>query len=633
MPSNYILTVPSADVVGTGDDARPSTLDNAVISGLENVALPTDLSLTSFLLSSVVVNFTIAGIAAPVSTGALPDQTFTQNTGIQDIPTAGDFTGGDGDYTVTGPTGVTISTVTGVVSVDTTNLLSAQIITVTKTNVAGSAQSAFQVTVEVLSDTTAPTLSAFTWDDVTYTAGFTTDEAGTLIAATHDSTNTVTPNGSGGWTGTTIEIDSESITGTGPTDYIISFTSASQNADRISYYVRDAVGNDSAVRTEVFTYTGIVLSNFVDNLDQDPPIVGFDSNTAGTATWDFDTSATTPNIGTGNIATGTFAVDAGPNNITIDLTGLEEQTGYLYFRVTDQSNVLSSQVITVPGVQIAPAVITYGPADDATGVQPDSSLFIVFNKEMKPTTTTTVILKDVGGASIETFNSSTDGVWSATTRTNDTWTVTPTSEFVAGAAMAVQYSGFADRVNTTVAAVTDDTTWNFTSASGGAEVIEQTIPLFTDTSFWNANTNVTVTDTVITATAGAGAQASQARSSTSGLNLTAPGDYTLVFDLENMTTQFNLIGKISNMDTTPATIDVNFNFSTGNIDAVSDAGTVARMTAFGGGYTCEIDFSVTADGVGRVWFGLTEFNTTLIRLVDATGTESATITNQRIIQR
>lgn len=94
-----------------------------------------------------------------------------------------------------------------------------------------------------------------------------------------------------------------------------------------------------------------VLSNFTDNLDQDPPNALFDSSEAGTLTWDFDASVTPPAKGAGSIGTGTDSVTSGANDINIDLSAYPGETGYLHLRVANaagDSNVLTSQEITIP---------------------------------------------------------------------------------------------------------------------------------------------------------------------------------------------------------------------------------------------------------------------------------------------
>jgi hypothetical protein len=93
-----------------------------------------------------------------------------------------------------------------------------------------------------------------------------------------------------------------------------------------------------------------VLSAFVDDLDETPPIATFTVSEDSTITWDFHSSATPPAKGAGNIGTGTFPASAG--NDSYELT-LPNGTGYLHLRGTDfdgDSNVITSQQITISGV-------------------------------------------------------------------------------------------------------------------------------------------------------------------------------------------------------------------------------------------------------------------------------------------
>ncbi len=98
------------------------------------------------------------------------------------------------------------------------------------------------------------------------------------------------------------------------------------------------------------TPDGPVLDEFDDDLELDPPEISFNSTQAGTLQWDFDTSATPPVAGSGNIGTGTQSVELGTNSFAIDIP-YRDQTGYLHFRV-GTSNTLTTQIITVPGIAI-----------------------------------------------------------------------------------------------------------------------------------------------------------------------------------------------------------------------------------------------------------------------------------------
>ena len=117
-----------------------------------------------------------------------------------------------------------------------------------------------------------------------------------------------------------------------------------------------ATGTDAEGSTIVYSNVlqGLqapVLFSFVDNLDQDPPIIFFNSTEAGTLYWEFNTTATDPGQGLGDIGSGSAAVVAGANTVEIDLSAYPDDTGYIIFRVTNDagaSNVLTSQEITVP---------------------------------------------------------------------------------------------------------------------------------------------------------------------------------------------------------------------------------------------------------------------------------------------
>ena len=91
----------------------------------------------------------------PVAAGGLFDEVFDQNSGVQLVPAAGDFTGGNLSFSVTGA-GAGIDPATGVVSLPTDTARSGESVTVTAMNSGGSAQSSFPVTVEA-GDATAPT--------------------------------------------------------------------------------------------------------------------------------------------------------------------------------------------------------------------------------------------------------------------------------------------------------------------------------------------------------------------------------------------------------------------------------------------------------------------------------------------
>jgi hypothetical protein len=112
-----------------------------------------------------------------------------------------------------------------------------------------------------------------------------------------------------------------------------------------------------------------------------------------------------------------------------------------------------------------PGISQYMPQDGANSAPVTSDITIVFDESMKTANTSaTVILKNVGGSVIETFYPDVDGLWSNTSVTDDTWSVTPANTFVYEADLAVQYSGFEDIYGNIIPPVNDDTTWNFTAS-------------------------------------------------------------------------------------------------------------------------------------------------------------------------
>jgi len=102
---------------------------------------------TTLTIDAVTVLAVPAPVAPPSASGALPDVTYTQGSGDQTVDASGDFAGAvSGTWSVTG-TGASIDQ-SGVVSITTAALRAASAVTVTYTNSGGSADSAFNVTVE-----------------------------------------------------------------------------------------------------------------------------------------------------------------------------------------------------------------------------------------------------------------------------------------------------------------------------------------------------------------------------------------------------------------------------------------------------------------------------------------------------
>ncbi len=97
--------------------------------------------------AEAVTEARIVTFAAPVAAGTLPEEVFDQNTGLQLVETAADFTGENLVFAVEG-LGAEIDAATGIVSIPTDTALDGGIVTVTASNSGGTATSVFLVTVE-----------------------------------------------------------------------------------------------------------------------------------------------------------------------------------------------------------------------------------------------------------------------------------------------------------------------------------------------------------------------------------------------------------------------------------------------------------------------------------------------------
>lgn len=197
-------------------------------------------------------------IDAPVAANTLDDQYFTENTGIQTFSVAGDFTGLVETFSITsGPTGVTIDAVDGLVSVDTdtTGLLSGSAIVYRGTNSTGFDETANSLYVEVLADTISPVIS-----NLVYTAPdlfLDGDEAGTMFLVLTGSITKPT-----GLQIATVKDDLDAAAAYGfnssaieGTNDVIPFATAPDGTYYAHVVVRDAAGNYSNVLTLGVTVT------------------------------------------------------------------------------------------------------------------------------------------------------------------------------------------------------------------------------------------------------------------------------------------------------------------------------------------------------------------------------------------
>lgn len=170
-----------------------------------------------------------------------------------------------------------------------------------------------------------------------------------------------------------------------------------------------------------------------------------------------------------SVDTQAATVGGGPYTVTDGLPSGQDGTVYYQLVFWDASDNISSVFSgSVTLDTTAPTVSTLSPADNATDVAVDANLVMTFSEGMKRQGTVT--LKNVGGATIETFDLSTDGTWSTTTETDDTWTGNPASDFTNSATLAVQWSGLEDTKGNALANNATDTTWNFTVVAAGSGI-------------------------------------------------------------------------------------------------------------------------------------------------------------------
>ena len=183
--------------------------------------------------------------------------------------------------------------------------------------------------------------------------------------------------------------------------------------------------------------------------------------------------------GTGAYATFAVEMETGDTDVAVDIVGAIEGDFDVYVTARFTSPLTGWQDAVVDEDvaidTVIPVVLTRSPADDGTDVGIAANLVIVFSKSMT-TNTGTVTLKLDGGATVETFDLSTDGSWSTTTLTDDTLTLNPASDLTHEEGYAVLNADLLSSTGMELADVADDTTWNFTTA-------ELPPPVITATSF------------------------------------------------------------------------------------------------------------------------------------------------------
>lgn len=147
-----------AEIAGeTGAEYTPQPADDLT-------AISCRVTATNIIGSTeAVTNPLSVTYAAPVAAGALPEEIFDQNTGLQQVETAADFTGENLTFTVAG-VGAEIEAGTGVVSIPTDTAFEGETVTVSASNSGGTASSEFMVTVEAIDAGPALPLADDEWE-------------------------------------------------------------------------------------------------------------------------------------------------------------------------------------------------------------------------------------------------------------------------------------------------------------------------------------------------------------------------------------------------------------------------------------------------------------------------------------
>jgi fibronectin-binding autotransporter adhesin len=218
------------------------------------------------------------------------------------------------------------------------------------------------------------------------------------------------------------------------------------------------------------------------------------------------TSITKNNGQTTSSTTTTATVNGNDKTITFSGTLSEVANGVI---VWDFTSTTTGGDITAPILDGANS----SPADNATGVAVTSDLVIDFSENVQFGTSGTITVRNVTTNAVAgTFTINGDRTatgnsgFGTATISNDKLTINPTNNLLAGTQYSVQFTaGSIQDTATTpndLAAITDDTTYNFTTAaptvtlSGGTTVAESGGPV-TITATLNAAAS---TDTVVTLT-------------------------------------------------------------------------------------------------------------------------------------
>ncbi len=241
------------------------------------------------------------------------------------------------------------------------------------------------------------------------------------------------------------------------------------SSNTVAVKVTDLAGNDGPVYS-----TGYVLDTAAPAAPSAPDLT--DASDSGVSTTDNWTNVTTPTLtGTaenGSIVTlynGATAVGSGVavgGVWTISTAGLGSGTHQIAAITRDAagnvSSASSSLVVTVDTDAPIAVPSSSTPADDVTGIAPDSNIVLRFDSPVEIGTGGSIILYNVtDGTVVETlpYNSASITGWGSATLTID-----PASLMPGGKTIAVMWSGsaFQDRAGNFVAANATNTFYNFT---------------------------------------------------------------------------------------------------------------------------------------------------------------------------
>lgn len=249
----YVITGLPAGVSDDGDGSASGT-PTAASSGGITISATDEYG----RVTPSTPNFTTALRTQATAAGGLGPFNFTEDVAITTQNLAADFTanGNTVTYAMTSalPAGLSVSAA-ALMSGTPTTLTGSAPYTVRATDEYGrTTDSTFNLAVVAAGDTQAPTISNVVWDQGAGSGTADTDEGGTVYICTHMAAMPAVADGVGGWSSTTLEDFTDTIPGSGSVTINPTETAASSTADRLSFYIRDAAGNNSAVETVNYTY-------------------------------------------------------------------------------------------------------------------------------------------------------------------------------------------------------------------------------------------------------------------------------------------------------------------------------------------------------------------------------------------